>query len=121
MTKENAPTIQLGFEIDPFDLIAEIARCLTPEEVIAFIRQLDSEMEDWGVSDLIIAYGKELEALRTKEQEAEENPVPVYAYWVKTADGTDMKGRKEAASVGALVADLKRQGLIVINVEKTEE
>lgn len=130
MTKENAPTIQLGFEIDPFDLIADIARCLTPEEVMAFIRQLDSEMESWEMSEMIIVYGKELEAMRIefgneleamRTKEKTENSLPLYAYWAKNADGTDVKGQKKAASVGALVANLKRQGLIVINVEKTEE
>lgn len=44
--------------------------------------------------------------------------MPTYDYWAKSADGKDVKGRKDAASVGALVSDLKREGLIVINVEE---
>lgn len=44
--------------------------------------------------------------------------MPTFAYWAKTADGKDVKGTKDAQNVGALVTDLKRQGLIVLNVEE---
>lgn len=40
-----------------------------------------------------------------------------YAFHAKNADGEDVKGTREAANVGALAASLKREGLIVINVE----
>lgn len=44
--------------------------------------------------------------------------MPTYVYWAKSADGKDINGTKDAPNVGALVTELKRQGLIVLNVEE---
>ena len=116
MEKESSPTIHLKFEVDIFDLLLpHIALNLSAEEAMEFIRQLDSKKEDWGFSEMIIAYGKELQTLRATERETQ-----VYDYWVQTADGRDIKGQKEATSVNALVTNLKRQGFIVFNIETAD-
>lgn len=114
--------VHFEFQIDPADIVTEFGRALNPEDAMRFVRLLDQEMADWDFSDMLIAYGKELEKLREKEpdldpQDSDPNNPPKYKYHAKTADGRDVHGTRDADTVGALVADLKRDGLIVINVE----
>jgi type II secretory pathway component PulF len=44
--------------------------------------------------------------------------MPVYQYYAKSPDGKDVTGQQDATSIGALVSELKRSGLTVINVEE---
>ena len=44
--------------------------------------------------------------------------MPTYQYLAKNSSGKDITGTAEAASVAALVSTLKRDGLVVINIEE---
>ena len=125
-------SLNIPWEVFPEDMVHHLKNHFTPEQAIEFVRRLDVAMDDQEFSDHIIAYGKKLqkdtEPLIEKDTEtpgtvpnAPEAPKPNYKYWAKNADGSDIRSECYAENVGALVADLKRRCLIVINIEALDQ